>query len=485
VDMIVELLGYAPDADPHVLGVLTNCSGVIPTLRGLKGAPSPASAGMATLAATCQGGALLSKLDGTTRLISGTALKLYEAGASTWTDVSRAATYTAGTTSRWRFAQHENVSLAANGADTLQASVSTGAFSCVAGAPIAEIVETAGKFVFALKTSTNAHGVQWSALGNYASWSASVATQAGSDTLTATPGPITAGKRFGNALVVYKKSSMYIGTYAGPPNVWEFTLIPGSAGALSNEVVVNIGTAENPKHIFMGEDDFYVYDGSRPIRIGTNRISQQVFGTLFHSRFYACAALHDKKNSLVYFYYPSTDSALPDKGVVYNYRTDKWGVADQTIEAALEFVAAAVTYDSVGALYATYDDFPAFSYDSAFLGATKSVPAVFTSSHVLKTMTGPSVSSSLTTGDYGNDMRFNTLTRVRPRFLTAPDTARMTNYYRNNTGDDLSEDAITDLSSRGCFDVIRDARWHRLEFNFTGDWEMPSIVPEWSEAGFE
>lgn len=485
MDMIVELLGYAPDADPNIAGVLTNCSGVVPSLRGLKGAPSPAPAGMATLAATCQGAALLSKLDGTTRLIAGTGLKIYEAGASTWSDVSRAASYTGGTTSRWRFAQQENVSLAANGADTIQASVSSGAFSCIAGAPIAEIVETAGKFVFALKTSANAHGVQWSALGNYASWAPSVSTQAGSDTLTATSGPITAGKRFGNSLIVYKKNSMFIGTYDGPPNVWVFTLIPGNAGALSNEVVVNIGTAENPKHIFMGEDDFYVYDGSRPIRIGTNRVSQLVFGSLFHSRSYACCALHDKKNSLVYFYYPSTDSVLPDKGVVYNYRTDKWGADDQTIEAALEFVSAAVTYDTLGALYATYDDLPTLSYDTAFLGSTKSVPAIFTASHVLKTMTGPAVSATLMTGDYGDGVRFNTLTRVRPRFLTAPSTARMTNYYRNNTGDDLTSDAQTDLSSRGCFDVIRDARWHRFELNFTGDWEMPSITPEWSEAGLE
>jgi len=483
--MIVQLLGYAPDADPTIVGVLTNCSGVVPSLKGLKGAPSPASAGMATLAATCQGAVLLSKLDGTTRLIAGTAQKLYEAGSSTWSDVSRAATYTTATTARWRFAQQENVSFAANGADTMQASVSTGPFSCIAGAPVASIVETVGKFVFALNTSSNVHGIQWSALNNYASWTASVSTQAASDTLTATPGPITAGKRFGNSLIVYKKTSMFIGTYAGPPNVWEFNLIPGNAGALSNEVVVNIGTAENPKHIFMGDDDFYVYDGSKPIRIGTNRVAQQVFGALVSSRYYASAALHDKKNSLVYFYYPTSDSVLPDKCVVYNYRTDKWGVDDRRIEAALEFVAAAVTYDGVGALYSTYADLPSLGYDAAFLGSTKTVPAIFDASHILKMMTGSSGSASLITGDYGDDRRFNTLTRIRPRFLTIPTTARMTNYYKNNTGSTLTADAQTDLSSSGSFDVVRDARWHRLEMEFTGDWEMSGISPEWTEAGLE
>jgi hypothetical protein len=158
--MIVKLLGYSPDTDPTVIGVLTNCSGVVPSFRGMKGAPSPADTPLATLAATCMGAALATKLDGTTRLFAGAPQKLYEAGASTWTDVSRAATYTTSTTGRWRFAQQGNVSFAANGADTIQASVSTGAFSCIAGAPIANIVETVGKFVFAINTSANAHGVQ-------------------------------------------------------------------------------------------------------------------------------------------------------------------------------------------------------------------------------------------------------------------------------------------------------------------------------------
>ena len=482
--MIVQLLGYAPDADPHISGVLTNASGVVPSLKGLKGAPSPASVNMATLAATCVGAALVSKLDGTNRLFAGSATKIYEAGVSTWSDVSRAATYTTGTTGVWRFAQQGNVSFAANGADTMQASVSTGAFSCIAGAPIAAIVETVGKFVFGLNTSANAHGVQWSALNDYTNWSTSISTQAASDVLTATSGPITAGRKFGNSIVVYKKNSMYLGVNVGPPNVWEFNLIPGTAGALSQEAVVNIGTPENPKHIFMGEDDFYVYDGSKPVRIGTNRVKIQVFGSLFQNRYYACKALHDKKNNLVYFYYPTKDSVQPDKCVVYNYLTDRWGVDDRQIEATVEFVGASVTYDGLGALYATYDDLPAQPYDSAFVGSQQALPAIFTTSHVVQTLTGASGTTSITTGDYGDDVKFTTLTRVRPRFITAPTTATLIDYYRNNSGDTLTADSAVTISN-GAFDLLRDARWHRLQFTFTGDWEMPGFSPEFMESGLE
>jgi hypothetical protein len=430
------------------------------------------------------GAAVLSKLDGTTRFIAGTPQKLYEAGASTWTDVSRASTYTTSATGRWRFAQQTDVSLAANGADTIQASVSSGAFSCVAGAPIANIVETVGKFVFALNTSSTANGIQWSALNNYASWSASIATQAGSDTLTATPGAITAGRAFGNTIVVYKKTSMYLGVYSGPPNIWQFDQIPGTAGALSQEVVVNIGTPENPKHIFMGGDDFYVYDGSKPISIGTNRVKTQVYTALIASRHSVCMALHDRKNSLVYFYYPITDSIFPNSCVVYNYRTDRWGVDDRQVEATVEYVAPAMTYEGLGSRYATYNDFPNASYDTAFVGSTAVQPGIINTSHVVKTLTGPAGTTTLTTGDYGDDQQFNTLTRIRPRFLTAPTTARLTNYFRNNIGDSLTADAITDLSS-GKFDVTCDARWHRLQMIMTGDWEMSGFSPEWVQTGRE
>jgi hypothetical protein len=482
--MIVQLLGYAPDADPHISGVLTDCAAVVPTLKGLKGAPSPATTPLASLAATCMGAARLTKLDATNRIIAGTAGNLYEAGNSTWTNVSRAATYTTAVTGRWRFAQQGNVSFAANGADTIQASVSTGAFSCVGGAPIASIVETVGKFVFAIGTSTNAHGVQWSALNDYTSWSASIATQAGSDTLTTTEGPLTAGRRFGSTIVLYKRNSMYIGVNVGPPTVWEFTPIPGDAGALSQEVVVNIGTPENPKHIFMGNDDFWIYDGSKPVRIGTNRVKNKVFTELVGSRYYACTALHKPKEGLVHFYYPSSDSTIPDKCVVYNYLTDKWGRDDLQVEAVLEYVAATVTYDGLGALYATYDDFPMLGYDPAFVGDTAAQPAIFNTSHLVKTLTGPTATASLTTGDYGDDETFTTLTRIRPRFLTAPTTARLTNLYRNNSGDGLTIDATTDLSS-GKFDVLRDSRWHRLQMDFTGDWELSGFAPDWERSGSE
>lgn len=477
--MIVKLLGYAPDADPTIAGVITNCSGAVPSLKGMKGAPTPVAVNVATLAATCQGAAVLTKNDGTTRFFAGAPTKLYEAGASTWTDVSRSAAYTPNSTQRWRFAQFGNVSLAVNGADTMQASVSSGAFSCIAGAPVAATIETVGAFVFGANTGTGSNVIQWAGINDYTTWSASIATQAGSDTLNATPSGITAIKKFGNALIVYKKESMFLGVYVGPPSIWTINSnqIVGSVGALSQESVVNIGTPENPKHIFMGSDNFYVYDGAKPVPIGSNRVKDAVFRAMQQSRSYACTALHDRANTLVYFYYPVGDSPQPDHCVVYNYRTDSWGVDDRQVQATVEYVPSGITYDSLGNIYATYDSLPNVSYDQAFANSVQSQPAIFSTSGVLQTLTGPAMSTSITTGDFGDDSILSTVDRVRPRFLTAPSSATWTPQYRNNTGDSLSTDAQITIMN-GAFDYMREARWHRGIMALSGDWELGAISIE-------
>ena len=485
--MIFKLLGLAPDEDQTVAGVILACTGVVPSLRGMKGAPSAIAGGMATLAATCQGAAVLAKLDGTTRFFAGTATKLYEAGSSTWSDVSRAATYNGSAPTVWSFAQAGNVSVAANGNDTVQASVSTGAFSCIAGAPVAALVEVVGAFVFAANTSAGSNIIQWSGINNYATWAASIATQAGSDTLNASPGAITAVKRFGSTVVVYKKDSMFLGQYVGPPSIWTINAnkLVGDAGALSQEAVVDIGTDENPKHISMGLDNFYVYDGSKPVPIGTNRIKNAVFSKLQQSRFYAVKTLHDRANTLVYFYYPITDSAMPDACVVYNYRTDKWGEDDRQIQAAVEFVPAGVTYDGLGALYATYDDLPNTSYDLAFANAVQSLPAVFSTAGLLQKLTGTAGNTSMSLGDMGDDILVTTVNRVRPRFLTNPTSASWTPQYHTNPGDALSTDAAVSLSSAGVFDFMREAHWHRGILACVGDWEMGAISVEFTEGSRE
>lgn len=490
---MTPLVGYAPDLPPNTPGILTNCSAFIPSLKGMKGAPSPKNTLLPALAAACRGASVGRKLDNTTRFFAGTSTKLYEAGTSSWTDRSAAGDYTLGSDNRWRFAQRGDLSLAAAKSQILQSS-SAGAFAAnAANAPKAAVVEVVNGFIFLFDVndqgniydnSDRPHG--WWAAKTSGTWTPSIANEAYTGELTSTPGKIRAGRRFGQSVIAYKDQSMYLGVYVGQTG-WEFTLIPGDAGAVSQEVVVDVGTADNPIHLTMGFTDFYRYDGSRPVSIGTP-LTKTVFGELNKSFSYACMALHDRVEKNVYFFYPVGSSINPDKCVVYNYKTGIWGRDDRTVQAVVEYINAGMTYDDIGTYYATYDQLPASSYDTAFWTAGFPSPAIFNSSNRLQTLDGPSVNSALTTGDYGADEYVTLLSRVQPLFLTRPTSATMTNYYRDNLGDSLSMDDAVVMDAKGRFDVKnggRSANWHRGHLEFTGDVEIQSLNAEMQEDGLE
>jgi hypothetical protein len=478
--MEITLVGYAPDLPQTTPGVLVDCTNMVPTIRGMKGAPDvQAPSGISgALAAACQGAASLRKLDDSVRVIAGTGAKLYEIAGGVWDDVTRASggDYTLGTDVRWRFAQFGDVSLAAAKSETLQAS-SSGAFANISGAPKAGVVEVVGQFVFLGNTNEGTFGdspnrVWWSAKGDHTDWTPAIATECATLQITSTPGKIRAIKRFGPHVVIYKLNSIYLGMYQGQPSIWNFDReISSQVGALSAEAVADVGTPEEPRHIFMGFDDFYEFNGGRPRPIGQGWVKETVFRELNKTYMERAIALHDRANSIVYFFYPSGSNLNPDKCVVYNYKTQRWGRADRSVEAAFEYISVGISYDDLGSLYSTYDDLPNISYDSTIWTAGYPIPAVFDSSHNLKSLDGPSSSSGFVLGDLGADEMFSTITRVRPRFITAPSSGSMVHRYRNNLGDQLVTGATTSLVN-GKFDVKRSARWHRPEFSWTNDVEL-------------
>lgn len=466
---MIPFAGFMPDADEHGQGVITDCEMMLPSMKGYKGAPSFVSATDA-LAAACRGAAFVVKLDNSTRLFAGTQTKLYELSGATWTDVSRVGNYVGSGDSAWRFAQFGDVSLAVNAADAFQKSVGSGAFSDLAGAPKAAVIETVGGFVMVANYNDGSSvpdGVYWSAYLDYSDWVADVATQAGNIRLLDTPGEVRGLKRLGQYAIAYKEQSMYLGVNNGPPVLWGFTLVSGEIGAVSHEAIVNIETA----HFFISRTDIFMFDGARPIPIGDG-IREWFFADLNSDYAYKIRGFHDKNTAQIFWYYPSTSSTGElDSCIVFNYRTRKWGRANRTIEACLEYLTGALTYAGLEAAYATYDLIPAVSYGSPFWTTSTPNAAVFNASHILGTLNGEGTISSITTGAIGDDVQMTMISRVQPRFINDPTSGSMLNYYRMTDGATYTTDQTSTLSS-GRFDVMREARWHKVKTSYTGDVEV-------------
>jgi hypothetical protein len=487
---MIPFLGFAPDLDPATPGVLTSVTNVVPSVKGFKGAPTGGGTGYAALAAACRGAAVVTKLDGTTRFIAGTAVKLYEGASAAWTERTRGApsspsNYAVGTAGRWRFAVFGNSVLAVDGrgADVMQRSP-TDVFADVTG-PKADTIATSSNFVMLGGTNEASFGDQsdrwWcSAILDETNWTPAVATQCTTGRLTDAPGPILAMRGLGSDFAAYKAKAIFVGRYVGPPTVFAWIRIPGEIGTVSHESVVDIGSA----HLFISDDDIWNFDGSRPQSIGAP-LREWFFRRLDRTNKHLITGLHDRYEANVWWWYPTTTSGgVLTEAIVFNYKTGKWGAVTQTVETAVEWVSDAMTYATLGTLYSSYADIPAISYDSALWFAANRLPAYFDTAHTLKSLDGANATAAIVTGDYGDDSQYSLLSRVRPRFTSAPTSATMVNYYKDDSGDNLTTDVTTTLVQQR-FDVLRSARWHRFAFNTAGPFEVVGLQPDVTADGVD
>lgn len=485
---MTPLQGFAPDAPPTTPGVLTDCVQLVPTERGMKAAPSAVSiSGLGALAEECRGSAVLQKTDGTRRTFAGTQTRIYELSSGTWSAVS--GTFAGSSENRWSFAQLGDVALAANDSDQIQYSTA-GTFAAVSTAPKARILLTVPNFVVALNTQDATGSAtygdapdRWWCSGflDPTSWTPSVSTQATTGRLVEEGGELTAGLRFGSGFVAYKARAMWLAVYAGPPTVFDFQRIPGDQGCVGPEAAVDIGGA----HVFMGEDNVWLYDGSRPVPIAQGQVRQWLLDDISATYKYRTILTYDRNNGRVWVFYPSAASSTgaPDSALVYHLAGKKWGRANRTIEAALNYVTPGVTWDTLDSIGATWDTLPDQPWDSQSWQASGRSLAIFDSSHNLKTLTGSGEDSGFTTGDIGDDAAASFIRSTRIRFFTSPTTATVTGSTKANAGDTGAAAGSGTMMAGGKFPIRQSAKWHRFSYLFTGNVEISGHDVEGSGAG--
>jgi hypothetical protein len=474
---MTPLLGFIPDADPTTPGIITDCTNLEPYEAGFRGAPTPVTVGVAALSAECRGAVVATKLDGTRRLFAGTQTKLYELAGTTWVDRSAGA-YTGSSESRWSYCQFGDTTIATNLGDAMQSSAS-GAFAAIAGAPKAKVVVSAtNNFVIAFNTNEAVYGSspdRWwcCAQNDQTNWTPSVTTSANTGRLIGVEGAIQAALPLGDYVVAYKSRGVFLGVYVGGAVVWQWNLIPGGeCGAIGQDAVCDIGGA----HFIVSNDNFWIFDGTRPIPIGTGVNHQWFIRNSSYTFRYRTKVVFDKQNALVRIYYPSaTSTGACDACLVYHIGNKKWGRNNITVEAPLYFIAPGITIDGLDAAYsATIDGLPSVPLDSPYWLTGGQLPAVFDTTHSLMSLTGTCGSSGFITGDMGDDDAVTCLERVRIRFLLQPATASCTGRYTMNEGGSFT-DGATNTINDGKFNLRQSGRFHRLAFTFTGDHKESAI----------
>ena len=480
---MIKILGFAPDADPTSLGVLTDCTNVIPTIGGFRGAPAPAPVGVNTLAAPCRGAVLATELAGTRRLIAGTSAALYELASLSWTDRSRAGApaYALAVDDGWSIVQYANTTLAVTPTAVVQRALPAAAFANVAGSPQAKIIEAASGFAVVFNTSSFVDEWYCSAYLDPTDWVTSVTTQCVKGRLIGSPGPITAAKRFGDNIIAYKSTSMYIGQAVGAPESWRWTQVSTDVGCVGMNAVVDTPIG----HIFMGIDGLYVFDGTRPRPLDIGMVREWLANEMVGGFKDKTQLLFDRDNGLVWCYYaPAGGGGVISRCLVIDVGGGRFGRANSTIQAVLSYSSGAFTYDSGSPLITTYDaaSNPSISFDSGFWEGNAVSPAVFSSSNVLQTLAGVCGAASFTTGDVGDDEGYRMCTELRVRYVTAPTTSVASGFTKDHAGAPLSLES-SGTQADGKHDLRQTGRWHRFSVATTGNFEVTAFRPKFMEAG--
>jgi len=310
-------------------------------------------------------------------------------------------------------------------------------------------------------------------------WTPSTTTQATSGRLVSTPGELTAGGRLGEYAVAYKYRAIYVGQYVGVPAVWDWVQIQGgNAGCVGKNAWCDV----NGTHFLVGEDNFWLFDGSRPTPLADG-VLREWFSTNSSPSFkYKTVCTFDKKNNNVWVFYPSTNASTLDSALVYNIQSKRWGRANRDIQAALEYVSSGLTIDGLDTLSATISGLPNIPFDSPYwLSGGRSL-SVFNTSHQLQSLEGASASSSMTTGDVGDDDSVSLLQQIRLRYSVAPTSATYQTSKKMNSGGTYSSAASGSMND-GKFDPLTSARWHKAAISFVGPVTVTHMNAKFKPAG--
>lgn len=209
------------------------------------------------------------------------------------------------------------------------------------------LVSDVSRFVFAMGCSDIGSSVidplliRWSDQESLVDWMPSATNQAGSVRLSQGSKIITSIPAR-QEILVWTDASIYSLQYVGAPIVYSTSLVGDNISIISqNSVCYANGVA-----YWMGVDKFYKYDGrTQSLRCDLRQYIFDDINSLQYGQI--CSGSNEGFNE-IWWFYPSKDSLINDKYVVYNYVDDIWyyGLMSRTawLDSSLNQGPIAATY---------------------------------------------------------------------------------------------------------------------------------------------
>jgi hypothetical protein len=159
--------------------------------------------------------------------------------------------------------------------------------------------------------------VRWSDQENIYDWVPTATNQSGEFKLS-NGSTIVAGLHSRQENLIYTDTALFVMQYLGPPYVWGFNLIADNISVMSPQAITSV----NNVTYWMGLDKFYTYTGRVETLPCTLR--QFIFNDFNYSQSYQTISGSNEGYNEVWWMYPSANSPVNDRYVIYNHLERIW-----------------------------------------------------------------------------------------------------------------------------------------------------------------
>ena len=236
--------------------------------------------------------------------------------------------------------------------------------------------------------------VRWSNQEDYTNWIPSISSTSG-EVILADGTQIIGGRRSRNAVNIWTDNSLWSMTFVGPPFTFQFSQLGTNCGLIAQHAAVDY----DGRAVWMGYDNFYVYDGQ--VKSLDCTVRRYIFDRLNMDQKEKIFCGINSEFKEVIWLYPSTNATECDSYVVWSPDEDYWSYGES--------------------IFTTFADKPVFGNTIAtgLKGTNPAVNKLYNNEvQGMYTADGVSMSSYIESADFdidsGNEIMF--LNRVIPDF---------------------------------------------------------------------
>lgn len=409
----LEAKEWRPDLPSAGSGYSVNVLNVLPRTPNTYG-PFPSFMSYATspLPLQCQGAVSVLDSADNVNTFAGTATDLYQmtVAGPTFSDVSKsAAAYNCGADSTWSFALFGDNVIASNISDPIQSYVmgTSSAFADLSSdAPQARYVAVVKGWLFAANTTDNVDGpvpwrVWWSAYQDPTNWptpgtSAAAAAQSDFNDIVGQGGWIQGivGNLGTADAAIFFEHAVWRVVYSGPPTVFTFSPAEGVRGTPAPGSIAQLGAFV----YYLGEDGFYVFDGTNSTPIGADKVDRTFFADLDLNYVFRMTSAVDPVNKMIMWSYAGSgnNQGTPNRIIIYNWFTQTWAIANVQAEMIFRSLAFGYSLDGLDTVSTNLDALP-FSLDSRAWTGGALIMGGFDITHTLGYFSGSALAPTVDT----------------------------------------------------------------------------------------